>query len=190
MKRLLALTVCAAAAMPAAAQTYAERYAANCAACHGAQGTSTMAMTPSLGAQPSFYVTTQLFLFRDGRRDNAAMTALAKGMSDNDLRGYSDAIAKLPRPQPDPVASDAAAVARGAALAQRLHCNGCHGADLAGGRHVPRLAGQREDYLRHALQGFRAGTRVGYTPAMTEALAGVGPDDVDDLVRYLVSVKP
>jgi cytochrome c553 len=189
VKRLLAM-LCVAAGLPVAAQTYAERYASTCAACHGAQGTSTLAMTPSLGAQPSFYVTTQLFLFRDGRRDNAAMTALAKGMSDNDLRGYSDAIAKLPRPLPEGALADDASVARGAALAQRLHCSGCHGADLAGGRHVPRLAGQREDYLRLALQGFRAGTRIGYTPAMTEALAGVGPDDLNDLVHYLVSAKP
>ena len=37
---------------------------------------------------------------------------------------------------------------------------------------LPRLAGQREDYLLHTLQGFRAATRVGYGPAMTEALAG------------------
>ena len=56
-------------------------------------------------------------------------------------------------------------LARGQALAGKLHCVGCHGADFAGGKQVPRLAGQREDYLRTALAGFRAGRRVGYTPA-------------------------
>ncbi|MBX3604078.1 MAG: c-type cytochrome, partial [Piscinibacter sp.] len=90
-----------------------------------------------------------------------------------------------PRPPAEESAPDAAKQARGAALAQRLHCTGCHGADLAGGAQVPRLAGQREDYLLHALRGYRAGTRVGYTPAMSEALAGTTPEQLEDLAHYL-----
>ncbi len=169
--------------------THAERYAAVCAACHGAEGASAMAMTPSLGGQPSFYAITQLFLFRDGRRDSAAMTAVAKGMSDEDLRGFSDFIATLPPPAAAP-AADPARAARGAALAARLHCNACHGAGLEGGKQVPRLAGQREDYLLHALRGFRAGTRVGYSQAMTEALAGVKPEEIEDLAHHLATFGP
>jgi cytochrome c553 len=185
-----AMTVGLAAAAPAAAQsTHADRFAAVCAACHGVQGHSTQPLTPSLGGQPSFYAITQLFLFREGRRDNPLMTAVAKGMSDDDLRGFSDLIATLPPPAPAPVA-DAARAARGAALATRLHCTGCHGTDLAGGRQVPRLAGQREDYLLLALRGFRSASRVGYTPAMTEALAGVAPDQLEDLAHYLATFKP
>ncbi len=196
MKRqLVAAAVMGAATLPAAAQTgpYAERYAAVCAACHGAQGTSTTPLTPSLGGQPSFYAITQLFLFRGGRRDSVVMTAVAQGMSDNDLRGYAEFIGKLPPPSAAAPAeamdaASAASATRGAALTQRLHCTGCHGADLAGGKQVPRLAGQRQDYLLLALQGFRAGTRVGYTPAMTEALAGVGAADLEDLARYLAAL--
>jgi cytochrome c553 len=84
------------AASAAAGGDHAARYAAICAACHGPQGRSVMALTPSLAGQPSFYAITQLFLFRQGRRDNAAMAAIAKDMSDADLRGYSDVIGKLP----------------------------------------------------------------------------------------------
>ena len=165
---------------------YAERYAALCAACHGAAGVSVQAGTPSLAGQPSFYAITQLFLFRDGRRDSPVMTAIAKDMSDADLRGYSDAIGKLPAgPGLPSSAPDAARQARGAALVQRLHCLGCHGDAAEGARQVPRLAGQREDYLLHALRGFKAGSRVGYTPAMSEALAGVTPADIDDLAHHL-----
>jgi cytochrome c553 len=192
-----ALAVCLAAAVPALAHNatapaqsvYAERFASVCAACHGPQGHSTQALTPSLGGQPSFYAITQLFLFREGRRDNPLMTAVAKGMSDDDLRGFSDLIGTLAPPAPAP-AVDASRAARGAALANRLHCTGCHGGDLAGGRQVPRLAGQREDYLLLALRGFRSASRVGYTPAMSEALAGVAPDQLEDLAHYLATVKP
>jgi cytochrome c553 len=179
------------AALPAAAQpqSYAERYAAVCAACHGVQGVSAMALTPSLAGQPSFYAVTQLFLFREGRRDNPLMSAVAKGMSNDDLRGFSDLIGSLPAVLSDAL-PDSARVARGAALAARYHCAGCHGADYAGGKQVPRLAGQREDYLQVALRGFRAATRLGYTPAMTEALAGTEAADLDDLAHYLATFKP
>jgi len=50
---------------------------------------------------------------------------------------------------------------------------------------VPRLAGQREDYLLKTLSEFRAGTRVGYTGAMGEVLAGVTPDEIALLASYL-----
>lgn len=187
MKRSALLALAWAAAASAAAQggSYAERFASVCAACHGAQGVSTQALTPTLAGQPSFYAITQLFLFRDGRRDNAVMSAVAKGMSDDDLRGFSEAIAALPAPPPPAAPADPQRFERGAALAQRLHCTACHGADLAGGKQVPRLAGQREDYLLHTLQGFRAATRVGYGPAMTEALAGTTPEQLEDLAHHL-----
>lgn len=117
---------------------YSERYATLCAACHGAAGVSAIAGVPSLAGQPSFYAVTQLFLFRDGRRDSAAMTAIAKDMSDADLRGYSDAIGRLPPAAP--AASnppDPARKASGAVIAKRLHCLGCHGDATDGGRQVP-----------------------------------------------------
>jgi cytochrome c553 len=174
------------------ADSYAERFARNCAACHGATGVSSMALTPSLAGQPGFYAITQLFLFREGRRDSAAMTAVAEDMGNDDLRGYSEYIGRLPPlpPPPDtaPAAADALRIERGAALTKRLHCTGCHGSDFAGGNQVPRLALQREDYLLHALRGFRAAKRVGYTPAMTEALAGVSPPELEDMAHYLARV--
>ncbi|MCW5638704.1 MAG: c-type cytochrome [Rubrivivax sp.] len=181
----MAAALCAGTALAQEPQPYAERYARTCAPCHGGAGVSALPLTPSLAGQPAFYAITQLFLFREGRRDSAAMTAVAREMSNDDLRGYSEHIGKLPPPQTSPADADALRMERGAALTQRLHCTGCHGSDLAGGRQVPRLALQREDYLLHALRGFRAGSRVGYTPAMTEALAGVSPAELEDMAHYL-----
>ena len=181
----LAAALCGGAALAQDAQPYAERFARHCAPCHGATGVSAMPLTPSLAGQPAFYAITQLFLFREGRRDSAAMTAVAKEMSNDDLRGYAEHIGKLPPPQALPADADAPRMERGAALTKRLHCTGCHGSDLAGGNQVPRLALQREDYLLHALRGFRAGSRVGYTPAMTEALAGVSTAELEDIAHYL-----
>ncbi len=182
----LAALLLAAAGSGAHAQASAADRFSTCLACHGPGGVSQLPLTPSLAGQPSFYAITQLFLFREGRRSNEAMTAIAKGMSDADLRAFSELIGKLPPPPPPPAPQgDTAKAADGAALAKRHQCTGCHGDDLAGGKQVPRLAGQREDYLLKALTEFRAGTRVGYTAAMSEALAGINAEELATLAAYL-----
>ncbi|MGJ7583433.1 DUF6351 family protein, partial [Variovorax sp. RHLX14] len=152
-----------------------------------ANGRSDMAGTPVLAGQHSFYAITQLYLFREGRRDNPAMTAVAKTMKDEDLRGFSDFIATLPAvPAPPPATpADPARMARGQALAQEHRCLLCHGADLSGGQQVPRIAQQHEDYLQLSLQGFRTGKRPGYTQAMGEAVGRVPPEDLDTLAYYV-----
>ena len=79
----------------------------------------------------------------------------------------------------------AALAVSGAALAQQNRCASCHGADFSGGKQVPRLAHQREDYLAQTLGEFRAGKRVGYTSAMNDALSGIPPEAIPDLAYYL-----
>jgi cytochrome c553 len=166
---------------------YAQRFATLCAACHGANGRSDMPGTPVLAGQHSFYAITQLFLFREGRRSNEAMTALAKQMSDADLQGFASFIGTLPPvPAPPPATPpDAARMKKGAELAQRHKCFFCHGADFAGGQHVPRIAGQPEDYLQMTLRGFKSGQRPGYTMAMGEAVSQVTPEELDTLAHYV-----
>jgi cytochrome c553 len=175
------------AAKPPAAASYAQRFAAQCAACHGANGRTDVPLTPVLAGQPSLYVITQLFLFREGRRSNEAMSVVAKTLTDDDLRGFSDFIGTLPAvpapPQPTP--ADAARMARGKALAEQHKCVFCHGADLAGGQQVPRIAGQHEEYLRVSLRGFHSGTRPGYTQAMAAAVSQVPAADLDILAYYV-----
>ncbi|HET8746719.1 MAG TPA: c-type cytochrome, partial [Ramlibacter sp.] len=119
-----------------AAASYAQRFATLCATCHGANGRADTPLIPVLAGQPSLYAITQLFLFREGRRSNEAMTAVAKALTEDDLRGFSDFIGTLPPVQaPAPATPpDAARMARGRALAEQHKCVFCHGANLAGGQ--------------------------------------------------------
>ena len=179
-----------AAASSASGNTlYAERFRNVCAACHGANGRSDMAGTPVLAGQYSLYTITQLFLFREGRRTNEAMVALAKPMTDADLRGFSDFIGTLPPVPASPPAAppDSARMSKGQALAQQHKCVFCHGAALDGGQGVPRIGGQKEDYVRATLRGFKSGDRPGYTRAMTEALSQVSVEELDLLAYYVAN---
>jgi cytochrome c553 len=179
----------ASAAGAASAADYAERFRSVCAACHGTNGRSDVPGVPVLAGQPSLYMITQLFLFREGRRHNEAMIALAKQMKDADLRGFSDHIGTLPPvPAPAPASPpDAARMSKGSALAHQYRCTFCHGTDLAGGQQVPRIGGQKEEYVRMTLHGFKSGERPAYTRAMTESLSQVPVEDLDVLAYYVAN---
>src|ERR1700747_2191748 len=87
-------------ALPASAASLAERMQP-CLACHGEKGQSETPEIPSLGAQPSGYTLIQLYLFREKQRKVEVMNEYAKDLTDDDLRQFSDAIAKLPAPAPE-----------------------------------------------------------------------------------------
>jgi cytochrome c553 len=170
---------------------YGQRFATLCAACHGANGRMETPMAPVLAGQPSLYAITQLFLFREGRRSNEPMTAVAKTLTDDDLRGFSDLIGTLPPVPAPPLAQppDPVRMARGQVLAEQHKCVFCHGAGLAGGEQVPRIAGQREDYLQASLRGFHAGSRPGYTQAMGAAVSQIPEEDLDTLAYYVARFR-
>jgi len=161
-----------------------------CFACHGAMGTSPTPLTPSLGAQPNFYVVAQLFLFRAGRRDNEIMTAMAKDLTDDDLRSLSATIEKMPPPKPPTEKPNVEKVKRGMELMGGRNCINCHGKKLEGNNNVPRIANQREDYLLKALKDYRDGKRVGYGNAqMPETVHGLSDAQLGDLAHTLATFK-
>jgi len=174
-----------------ATSSYAQRFAALCAACHGTNGRMETPLTPVLAGQPSLYVITQLFLFREGRRSNEAMTAVAKTMTDDDLRGFSELIGTLPPVPPPPPATppDPIRMASGRALAEQHKCVFCHGAGLGGGQQVPLIGGQHEEYLQASLRGFHSGSRPGYTQAMTAAVSQIPSEDLDTLAYYAARLR-
>jgi cytochrome c553 len=59
--------------------------AQSCIMCHGEQGLSSMAGTPSLAGQPEIYLANQLRDFRNGKRHNEVMNVIAKPLSDADI---------------------------------------------------------------------------------------------------------
>ena len=174
--------------LPAAAQTVQARLPV-CLACHGQNGQSENPDVPSLGAQQAFYVTVQLLMFRERMRVVDPMNEMAKGLSDADLRGFADAIAKLPAPKPAEGPVDAARMERARALAAQNHCNVCHAPNFAGQENVPRIADQREDYLVKALRGYKDNSRRGYDAAMADVVPQISDEQILDLAYYLARVK-
>src|ERR1700754_600375 len=99
MRKTFALLALIALASPLQAETVAER-AATCFACHGEKGISQTENIPSLGGQQAPYALIQLFMFREKLRVFEPMNEMAKSLSDDGLRPFSDFIAALPKPAP------------------------------------------------------------------------------------------
>lgn len=181
---LLLTTVGVAWAQPALPQTLAL-----CAACHGERGVSALAGAPSLAAQPKVFTETQLVLIREGLREVPAMQAALSGMSDETISALATWFAAQPAPvaasltQPDKAQA-------GAALSQRLLCNTCHLAKYEGQQQVPRLAGQREDYLVASMTQLRDNPGPGRDTIMASTLRGLSNADLGALAHYLATFRP
>jgi cytochrome c553 len=172
---------------PAVAETVAERMPV-CLSCHGENGQSENPEVPSIGGLPSPYALIQLFLFREKQRPVEIMNDQMKGVSDTDLQTFADTIAKLPPPKPA-AGGDADKMAKGKALAHQNRCDVCHRPNFSGQENVPRLAGQREDYLAKTLREYKSGARRGYDASMADVLAPLGDADFDVLAYYLARVQ-
>jgi cytochrome c553 len=182
------LILLASIVLPASAASLAERMQP-CLACHGEQGQSENPEIPSLGAQLAPYTLIQLYLFREKQRNVELMNEYAKDLSDDDLRQFSDAIAKLPAPKPPEGDADPARIARAQALIKQNRCDFCHTPTLAGRDNVPRLAAQREDYLAKALREYKSNARVGYEPTMLEVMRPLNDQDIADLAYAIARMK-
>jgi cytochrome c553 len=172
----------------ASGETIAER-AAPCLACHGEKGQSQVEVTPSLGGQQAPYALIQLFMFREKLRTFEPMNEMAKPLTDDDLRAFSDYIASLPKPVPPEDAGEPARMERAKVLAQQFRCNSCHKPDFSGGDNVPRIANQREDYLKKTLSEYKDNTRHGYDGTMADVMGSVSGEQIADLAYYIARVR-
>jgi cytochrome c553 len=188
MRRKVATLAFAVLASSARCETMEER-AATCFACHGEHGQSETENTPSLGGQQAPYALIQLFMFREKLRTFEPMNEMAKPLSDDDLRGFSELIARLPKPQPPADTGEPARMQRAQALVAQHHCNSCHQVDFSGGENVPRIANQREDYLARTLAEYKNNTRHGYDATMAEVMQPVTPEQIADLAYYIARVR-
>lgn len=158
-----------------------------CVACHGAGGNSADPAIPALAGQPAQMIATQLYQFREGNRKDPQMSPMAANLSNadmNDLAVYFSAV-RRDAPQHRTSPENAAA---GPALTKKFYCSQCHGPQLLGQQHIPRLAGQQAQYLRTQLRKFKASQRADMDGNMTSAAQALSEGDIEALVDYLAGL--
>jgi len=179
---------CALLASPAAAQGNAERgakLAYTCQGCHGIEGYRNAYPSyrvPKLGGQKAAYLVAALQGYRDGTREHPTMQAQASSMSDEDMQDLAAYFSSVAN---ETVAAGGSETAGIEAASTCVACHGQNGISVS--PNWPTLAGQYEDYLRHALNQYRDGTRK--NAVMAQMAAPLTDEDVKLLASYYASLK-
>ena len=156
-----------------------------CLQCHGPDGNSVTAGIPSIAGQPKLFIETQLVLMREELRPAPQMLPLLKGMKDAEISRLAEHFSKLPAKAMASGSAEPALLKHGAARAKDLRCGICHTADFGGQNQIPRLAGQREEYLESEMRAYRDGNRKGGDTIMAASLYGVSDQDIRALAHFL-----
>jgi cytochrome c553 len=168
-----------------------------CAACHGGDGNSAIAINPSLAGQHPEYITKQLLNFKSGERNNAIMKGMVAVLAtDEDMKNVA-AFYAAQKPRPG-IARDQALVDIG----QKIYrggdieagvpaCSGCHSPSGAGiPAQYPRLAGQMKEYTHAQLRAFKAGERANDNAAMMRTIAGrLSEKQMEALAEYVSGLR-
>jgi cytochrome c553 len=149
---------------------------AACAKCHGEAGVATGAVSPSLAGQDAAYALNALRAYKDGTRDDVAMSPHAKKLDDVEMKNFAAYYAALdPKPVniPKPLSPDEWAE----------KCDRCHGVNGNSARpDVPALAAQRLDYLEKSLKAYRNGERM--SAEMVAMSSILTDDDIKGLASH------
>ena len=212
MKLLASLLMAAALAVPAASALAAGEtpapqkaakpdlvkgeasYAAVCAACHAADGNSTIAANPKLAQQHPEYLVKQLQEFKAGKRADPIMQGMAAILSEEDMRNVSWWLAS--KQAKEGFAKDKDLVAMG----ERIYrggiqdrniaaCAGCHSPNGSGiPAQYPRLSGQHADYTVKQLVDFRDGKR-GNNVQMRDVAAKLNDREIKAVADYIAGLR-
>jgi len=156
-----------------------------CIACHGEGGISQIENTPSLAGQPDQFMQWQLVFFRAGTRKNEQMQPVVEQLNNEDIRNLGAYFATL-SPAKAKADEKPDLSRKGAEAAAGRRCASCHTDNYAGGKAVPRVAGQRQDYLLKALHDYKSGVRSGGgMAAMASVAFSLSEEEIEALAHYL-----
>ncbi len=130
--------------------------AASCTGCHGEDGVSKTAATPSLAGLEPKYLVAAMQAYKTGGRKSDLMKSMVASAGDPAMNNIALYFAlQKPAPARTPAAGDAAA-----GKVASAGCAGCHGElGVSASADYPSLAGQDAAYLAAALRAYKDGSR-------------------------------
>jgi cytochrome c553 len=165
-----------------------------CVSCHGAAGNSTIAQNPKLAAQHEAYVYKQLVEFKGPTRANPIMTAIAKALTDEEMKNisaYLDSQALKPASAKNKDTVEIGKKIYRAGIAEKNvpACAACHSANGAG---IPaqfaRIGGQHQEYTSAQLTAFRSGARKNSAQMGTIAKR-MSDDEIQAVSDYVAGLR-
>jgi cytochrome c553 len=112
---------------------------------------------------------------------------MAKSLSRDAMRSLADWYAKQ-KQTPQPFKPDPDKARLGAAKAAETLCTMCHQGGFLGQNEIPRVAGQRYDYVVKQLSDFKARRRTNDAGNMTSVSNTLSDADIENLGHYLAGL--
>jgi len=183
-----------------------------CVSCHGDNGNSIVSTFPKLAEQHSSYLIKQLQAFKSGARKNPMMSAIASGLSEEDMvdiatyyadqKISSNELPILNQTQDEDKNSNSKVdiqtiIAQGADLYRNgdltrevSACIACHGPLGEGNKPAafPALKSQHADYLIQTLTDFKSGARTSNPDNMMHMIAKKMTDEEIKALSYRISM--
>lgn len=165
-----------------------------CAACHGADGNSTVPMFPSIAGQPAGYIAEQLHAFRDGKRVNALMSPQAKALTDQqivDLAAYFSAQKRVVKTASTKDSIPGAHLWKFGGHSNTVAaCAACHGSQGQGNQPAgfPALRGLTPQYITESLMAYRKDERkTEHADIMVSIASKLTDDDIKDVAQHIAT---
>lgn len=159
-----------------------------CAACHGADGNSSSGQFPNLAGQSWRYIYVQLKDYKEGRRTDPVMTAMASSLSRQDMVDLGNFFAAQPS-KPTAFKADEDKAKLGLAKASETLCSMCHLGGFSGQNEIPRVAGQQYDYIVKQMLDFKARRRTNDAGNMTSVAQTLSEVDIENLAHYIAGLR-
>jgi len=163
------------------------KLAEQCVECHGPGGNSQNPDYPVLAGQSWRYIYIQLKDFKEGRRTDPVMSAMAARLSRDDMIALGNYFAAV-KPLPIEFKADAAKVEAGRKISDAVLCPMCHLGGFVGQNEIPKVAGQYPQYIRKQLLDFRAKRRTNDAGNMTSVAGTLSDDDIENLTQYIANL--
>ncbi len=174
-----------------------ESKAATCAACHGPNGNSVVAMWPSIAGQHESYIADTLGAFKAGTRKDPVMGAQALALNEQDIADLAAYYAEQTgtRRTADPKLAPAGErLYRGGNKETSISaCIACHGPNGRGNGPAgyPSLAGQHAVYTAKQLNDYKSGQREsdGDTRIMRGIAERLTADEINEVAAYIQGLR-
>lgn len=158
-----------------------------CAACHGVDGNAVATMFPTLAGQNARYLYLQLKDYKEGRRQNPMMSAMAANLAKEDMQDLAAYFASQ-KQQRSTFKADPERIKAGAAKAEESLCAMCHMGGMSGQNEIPRVAGQHPDYVLMQLKNFKSRERRNDAGNMTSLAQTLSENDMENLAHWISSL--
>lgn len=160
-----------------------------CQYCHGKDGNSVKEDIPNLAGQNPIYLLTQFEYFRTDKRQNKVMNELAKGLTEDERINialyYASQEVKVEKLS---INTKTAVYKRGSDIYNGV-CINCHGKKGYGERTLPRIAGQKYQFLVKTLTAYKEKKAARPDSEMIGVSARLSKKDIQSVATYISSIK-